>query len=220
MNTEVGESLRLTTLKDAPKIMKIQPFLTGALILLGTAIEPLPKPAIAAPPKQAPCKLEQRITPEKQLKTISMDGFSFQIPKNYSATVESGTGDVKTRIMIHNPAQSKFLTCARQHRMLDAGIAIPPLWIEVLPMEDFLLLPDRTGGEFHRKSIKIAGKSGIIAKSRVPSGYPDEGDTRITVAVANGERNRIFIRYSTAESPFNSIDVDVLTEIISSLHFK
>jgi hypothetical protein len=182
-------------------------FASAIALILG-----IPFTAIATPPRQAPCKLEQRIAPASQLQTISNDRFSFQIPQNYSATTE------QTSITIHNPTQSKFLACAKQYRMLDAASAIPPLWIEVHPIADSLLPADR--GEYSRKPINIAGTSGIIAKARVPSGYPDEGDTHITVAVTNGDRNRIFIRYSTPESPLNSIDSGVFTQIVNSLKLK
>ncbi len=168
------------------------------------------------------CRRASMEIPSSESKKINITDskFSFEIPEDFKVKTQDLGDGSNLAIMITSPRDLAYLDCANQNRMIGAGHQTEPIVIQVLPMDDMTLAPDRTGGEYERKTIKVAGGAGILARSRVPKGYSSPGDEVIKVVFANKQKYRVQIVMNTFDSKARKYNEAVFNQIISTFGFS
>ena len=176
--------------------------------------------AIAAPGKQ-PCQRSAMNLPSESSSIVLIPKYgSFLIPTDFKPSkADLGRGAFFATV-IQSSRDIEFLQCASRNRMIGAGHGTEPIVVEILGLDDTTLAPDQTGGEYERRTIKIAGTVGILAKSRVPEGYPSPGDEIIKVVFDNQQKYRIQISMNTFDRKARKYNEAVFNQIISSFSFS
>ena len=189
-----------------------------ALSILVSGLSTLP---VSAQPRRNPCPDPVQEQPSVTTREItnSKHGLRFQVPDNYSALLER-SGDRLT-IVLRNPADVRFLDCARQNRAIGAGHQVSDVRISVYPIPAGVLTPNdvvrqssgRTGIQVRSFATMIAEHDAVIYETQ--SSYPIL--SRTALLTHPDGLNFVEIKISDYGTSLQSSDETVFDKVVATL---